>query len=699
MRTRSSHKPTSLDPTYEAQKRLVLPEIGAVVGLDDDTCVRSLYHNVAQDSAIDVFLRKSRLYNSTQRRWKLPRSGAKLLNNDFYTPFLNVFSSIIKHFWKGSTAEGMREMMDTHSIDLSHRETDSSIHHSRPSLVIKAQGPSFQLPYARDSDHQVIVGYSNIATCIEIQLEKENIRLSDQLVRVAIYARQIFIHQPNRLFVRILVVSEQHVRLFHFDRSGVQYTPLLNFHGNPHIFVRLVLGLSSPEESDIGLDESIKWTTRNGRKVSGTLETRAANNEFVVYPLTAINPLFSNGNIRSRTVCWSARDPTTGESLVVKDSWRSEERMSEHLFLQDAVGVAGVVQMVACEPDRRNTKSLRGLGNLTPAGFRNRIETRMVIKAYGKSIKKYASAKQLFCALRDAIAGMDPFAILFLPDTHWSGTSGHLGLFNKGILHRDVSPHNILLGKPDAEPGDRGILIDFDIALRRSLNKLADCQMGTRLYQSVSVLKSCTSRYPLPYDHLDDLESFLYVLVHIMWNFDSNGAPQPDHEMLLYWEENSGTCSMLGTLKSNYLSTDYVPIDIQDRWPSPCVDLIIAFNTFIDPLMMKKRKLSQWSPVARKGEDNVFARDATQHYTHILNLFDTAIDALDRPDTWRVYNSDDESSYISDSCCESPARGVPRSPSAPPKSGFLKRVSDETYPDGQPPAKSPNCIHSAGCSS
>ena len=39
-------------------------------------------------------------------------------------------------------------------------------------------------------------------------------------------------------------------------------------------------------------------------------------------------------------------------------------------------------------------------------------------------------------------------------------------LVRKGILHRDVSPQNILAGKPAAQDGDRGVLIDFDMAIR-----------------------------------------------------------------------------------------------------------------------------------------------------------------------------------------------------------------------------------------
>ena len=34
------------------------------------------------------------------------------------------------------------------------------------------------------------------------------------------------------------------------------------------------------------------------------------------------------------------------------------------------------------------------------------------------------------------------------------------------IIHRDISNNNILLGKEDAPDGERGILIDLDLAVR-----------------------------------------------------------------------------------------------------------------------------------------------------------------------------------------------------------------------------------------
>ena len=42
---------------------------------------------------------------------------------------------------------------------------------------------------------------------------------------------------------------------------------------------------------------------------------------------------------------------------------------------------------------------------------------------------------------------------------------GHQNLWGAGILHRDVSANNVLIGKPGAEVGNRGVLIDMDMAI------------------------------------------------------------------------------------------------------------------------------------------------------------------------------------------------------------------------------------------
>ncbi|RXW13914.1 hypothetical protein EST38_g11942 [Candolleomyces aberdarensis] len=671
MRTRSSDKKAqsaSFDRSLDEQKQFVLPEVGEIVSLEDDAFSRSLYHHVAPESAIDDFLKKSRSYSLAQRRWKLPRSCTKLLNNDFYTPFLTVFSSILKHFWNEATVRGTRRVIDSHATNLPHCELDScsTTHSSRPSFVIRAEGPSFQLPVSKTGEKPPAIGFSNATACIDIQIQHDQMPVSEQLMRVAIYARQIFIQQPNRRFVRLLVLSEEHFRLYHFDRSGVQYTPYTSFHDNPHTFVRLILGLSSPYESDIGLDSTIQWTIENGRKVDGTLTTRRSDGTEITYPLLKVMPFFFRGNIRGRaTICWSVRDPVTGEDLVVKDSWKSEDRVSEHVYLQDAVGSPGVVQMISCEPDRDETRNLRGFSGAPPREFHNRVETRLVMKAYGKSVTRFTSAMQVLCALRDAIAG-------------------HMEMYNKGTLHRDVSIHNVLFGKAGAEPGLRGILIDFDVATRRGVETIRpeDWLIGTRLYQSIAVLSSSEYRDPLPRDHLDDLESFLYVLVHIMFAYDSQGVLQSFPSTLHAWHDESlGTAARL---KQGFLSWKTPPIAVEEHWPIPCINLLLAYQAFLLPFVHMKADLNLRTRDARKDRVRLLAAEVVQHYTRVLQLFDEAIDQLNTPGSkWKLCYDSDSSSCVSVSSNDS------ETPSAARRDNPLKRVSEE-YPVDQPPAKRPS---------
>lgn len=42
---------------------------------------------------------------------------------------------------------------------------------------------------------------------------------------------------------------------------------------------------------------------------------------------------------------------------------------------------------------------------------------------------------------------------------------GHSHMWKEGILHRDISVHNVVLGKENATAGNKGVLIDLDMAI------------------------------------------------------------------------------------------------------------------------------------------------------------------------------------------------------------------------------------------
>jgi hypothetical protein len=218
--------------------------------------------------------------------------------------------------------------------------------------------------------------------------------------------RQIFIQQPNRRFVRVLLLTEKSVCLFHFDRCGGIRTDWIDLHEDPHTFIRLVVGLNWHEETELGFDTSIKWTIKKKRKVGGTLTTRRPDNTKIVYDLCKIDPVIAFYDICGRAnQCWSVCEPNTGVRYLVSDCWRSEDRVSEHIRLEEAHGLPGVVQMVSYEPNRGETKDFRGDLGASHEGFHNRIAIRIVLDTEGESIQNFKSPKELLCALRDAIIG------------------------------------------------------------------------------------------------------------------------------------------------------------------------------------------------------------------------------------------------------------------------------------------------------
>lgn len=215
--------------------------------------------------------------------------------------------------------------------------------------------------------------------------------------------RRVLLSQPNRFFVRSLIVTEKHAWLVHFDRGGSQITPPFDIHEHPATLIRLVAGLSSTDEAMLGLDDSIQWTIVDGRKAEGTLTTTGPSGEPKTYPIVDQIPT-NRDSIRGRaTTCWRVRDPETLEEFVVKDSWRPDDRSPEYELFELTKDIPGVAQVVSHETRKVEVKELRCPS--TVGQFLNRVFSRMTSRLYGKPLTSFASTLQLLCAMRDALAG------------------------------------------------------------------------------------------------------------------------------------------------------------------------------------------------------------------------------------------------------------------------------------------------------
>lgn len=200
------------------------------------------------------------------------------------------------------------------------------------------------------------------------------------------------------------------MRLVHYDRTGTYITPALNYHQEPYTFIRLVLGLTSIDEDALGLDTSIAWTIRNGKKVSGTITTTttagttATSPVSVIYDLKKIAPVFSRPNVCGRgTTCWLVEQPD-GKALLIKDAWRTDTRMAEHHYLEAAKNVAGVVQMVSYQY-LGQTSDYRPRTYAGDAVPQTRSKLRIVMEVLGPDLGNYKSRYQLVSAMRSAIQG------------------------------------------------------------------------------------------------------------------------------------------------------------------------------------------------------------------------------------------------------------------------------------------------------
>ncbi|RXW17157.1 hypothetical protein EST38_g8693 [Candolleomyces aberdarensis] len=696
---------TRFDLQVPEQKKILRNELEPPIELSkDSTFASSLYHHLASSKKITEFLEATEVYK--KGRWVLPRSDKNLQEEKMYEPLVKILEAIIQWFWENDAALGIREVINTHLTNLPHKESVSTTNASRPDISVKAEGPSFQLPHKHTTK---AVGYSNIITFFEVKVTNKGWTSEEELLQIAVYVRQIFIQQPNRRFVRALIITEQSFRLFHFDRSGVQFTRPINIHDKTgaSTFVRLVLGLSSLYESDAGLDTSIKWEIENGKKVSGTLSTRQPKdrskggdkeNTVITYSLANVEPTIPCYDIRGRgIVCWTVVDPENGETVLVRDLWRSGDRLSEDIYLQRAKGIPGMVQMISFECNREETKHIRGLNDPSAhPEFRNRIAIRLVLNSGGRSIKHFKSPMELLCALRDAI------------EEYLCINSGHKELYLKKTLHRDITLDNILLGRRDAQPGNKGLLMGLDMAIfnkRNAVKTSADWKTTTGIYQSAIVLKNGGFLYPLAHDHLDDLESFVYVLTHIMYGYDQTGAEHPLFEMLVKWELKASFDE--AESKASYLARALVEIEsgVQKRWPLSCIELLMGFKEFLHEVYREKRRLVNKPPHVRREALKSLVRKAPEHYKTVLDLFDEAIKKIESGNDSMVPPTPEPDTNARSSSIEpasSSPGGLQQNPSSSPFGGpipqpnlsaiqedtinFWKRVSEE-YPDDQPPAK------------
>ncbi|KAF7291661.1 hypothetical protein HMN09_01257400 [Mycena chlorophos] len=448
------------------------------------------------DTDIDAWLKEYDGYDYKAKRWiRIP--DAVVEADDLYEPMVNIMRDIVSQFQqRENIVDGKvvqrRAVLDTH-------DTANPLK-SLPGISIIASGGGCA---TNDPDIPAVVTYAQISDIYEGKLDAD-FRASERS-QLGVYAREIFVQQPTRRFVRATLFTDAVVRVLHFDRGGCFYSQLIDYHDKALFFVKLVLLGTSFNETHFGRDTTVEWNGKR-RSIRVVGDDGGGDCQFDVEP----EPLFFRRTIRSRgTVCW--RGWFNGGVYIIKDYWRAEGRVKESHILRDLLGVRGVGQMLAFEDDRTTVENLRGLSMLSEP-LVNRIQTRIVVREYGETLEKAGCAHQLLRAVRDIVVA-HRHCTLRLPE-------------DKRVLHGDISLHNLRLA--DGAEGVYGVMIDWDLA-KRMVDVVggkitsSDLRAGTLAYQSIRVHLGDVPGLP----HLrpvDDLESTLYVLIDILFGFDHNGV-------------------------------------------------------------------------------------------------------------------------------------------------------------------------------
>ncbi|KAI1737356.1 serine/threonine-protein kinase Sgk2 [Xylaria scruposa] len=477
------------------------------------------------------------------------------------------------------------------------------------------------------------------------------------LLQLAHYVRSIFYDQPTRRFVHAFSFCASKMELWIFDRSGPYSSGIFDIHEEPDKFARAFIGYATMDNDMMGLDTFIQ---RGNGDSCITLDDATGHN-IKLWLDTAI--FRYKATVGRGTTCYETQD-----NSVAKFSWASDKRERrsevEQLTLAAERNVQGVATVVAYHqittikvmreglvfPNPHNFKdddgvysrSARTSANIsgkkrklstnhtsdnTPKPKRlrpdslkliqdkalisqssiyhnepslykptnnlweNKIYSCLVVSPAGRVISDFKTIKELLESMRDAIRA-------------------HRSLYITGnILHRDISPNNIIITKPETETPDsfKGMLIDLDRASSASGPRY---WTGTIQFMAIEVL----NRVDHTYRH--DLESFFYVLIWMCarqsWWKEFSGKERPPKQSLLKkWV--IGSFPDIARYKRGYMMTNIMLRRILNEFPKT-LDSVKPLCYRIREILFQRR-MFLGTP----------AGDPNQLYVPIIEAYDTAI--------------------------------------------------------------------------
>ncbi|KAF8416442.1 hypothetical protein EV426DRAFT_626679 [Tirmania nivea] len=247
-----------------------------------------------------------------------------------------------------------------------------------------------------------------------------------------------------------------------------------------------------------------------------------------------------------------------------------------------------------------------GRASLLDKPFIDRTHSIIVSNAVGKRIEEFSSIRELLEAFRDAIRC-------------------HRSLVEDGgILHRDVSPNNIMIQKHSlalqCSDSPKGFLIDLDLA--KQFNTIAKDdtppseprrRTGTMMFMAIEVLEGSARQ---TWRH--DLESFLYVLIWLCVTAAVDSDYNARRALAEAWSVKDAANNKLAQMSQDRKFKEILSWFAPSMLNSGMTYLVEKIRDVLFPVLDEGR-----------GVDTGTLKNRTNVYDEIIQLIDEAVNCLE----------------------------------------------------------------------
>ncbi|KAL2889855.1 hypothetical protein HOO65_020397 [Ceratocystis lukuohia] len=337
-------------------------------------------------------------------------------------------------------------------------------------------------------------------------------------------AREVFCHHYSRRFALGFTLCGFIMRIWLFDRAGGVSSQSFDINKDGKQFVDIMAAFILMDMVHLGFDTTMIHP--NGQMFLD-INRNGASERIVIDRAISIRNCVSGRATR----CWAGHLEGYPEiPLVIKDSWQCSKQKDEGQILQkltekgvphvaryyhhETVHIDGFadstrdnvrkgLDISKAKPRHLNqeipmvSSKYHGLEDLaveTSSGGRlqsskatNRIHRRLIMRDYGKPIYGAGSPSLLLNALAKCIRG-------------------HEELYKAGILHRDISMGNLMIGQ-GGDSSCPAFIIDFGKAIEVGRASNSESNVGTKPFMAIGVLLGHKHTF------MHDLESFFWVLI------------------------------------------------------------------------------------------------------------------------------------------------------------------------------------------